>query len=195
MLVVEERKKSTRNDSTKDTSMVLLKDRRIARIRRMRKDDIASIAEMHTRLSADSLYDRYLHPYKPTIEDIQKIYQISQAGGAAFVATLWGNPEKVIGVAHYGITKSRPGETEPATEPAAETAAEPAVIVEDQFQGLGLGRALLEHMAYSARANGIKVLKAVIHPANSRIMHLVTSGGLPYRKKYLQGVWGISVQV
>ena len=61
-------------------------------------------------------------------------------------------------------------------------AAEYATLVEDRWQGLGLGRALTERLVGAARGRGVRCLYALVTPGNERMVRLLRGLGLPTRK-------------
>ena len=48
-----------------------------------------------------------------------------------------------------------------------------AVLVEDAWQGIGLGRQLLSELIELARARGVTTLTATVQPDNDRIQRLI----------------------
>ena len=51
--------------------------------------------------------------------------------------------------------------------------AELALVVDDSFQGGGVGKALLDRLCRHAKASGQRALFASIHPQNHRMRHLI----------------------
>ena len=60
--------------------------------------------------------------------------------------------------------------------------AEYAALVEDGWQGLGLGSALTERLVGAARGRGIRRLYALVTPGNERMVRLLRGLGLPTRR-------------
>lgn len=144
-------------------------------------DDVLVILEMHNRLSADSIYLRYFQPYKPRFEDIARV--VAQPEGTVWLATLEPLSDQVIGIAYYS---QDPGETQ---------VAEPAVLVEDRYQGRGVGGMLIGRLVEQARFNGIRSFQASIHPTNLRMLRIVNHGGLPVRQRFVDGVREVIVDL
>ena len=61
-------------------------------------------------------------------------------------------------------------------------AAEYAALVEDRWQGRGLGRALTERLVGSARERGVWCLYALVTPGNERMVRRLRGLGLPTRR-------------
>ncbi len=152
-------------------------------IREMRPDDARLILEMHDRLSADSVYYRYLHPYRPTTEEIDSLHRMTDRQGAAFVAATDEPQERVVALAFYRRNVENP------------TIAQPAILVEDQFQGHGLGRALMQILCQHAILNNIQIFDIVIQPTNRRSMRLIQRSGLPFQAELAYGSLEVRVEL
>ncbi len=153
-------------------------------LRPMQVTDVPAILEMHDRLSSDSIYYRYLHPYKPTVEELERLARLDRSLGAAFVAVITeAGKEKVIGLGYY------------QTDVEDRTAGQPAFLVEDQFQNRGLGRALARFVTQHAEMNGVRVLDALVHPANRRMMRVIEASGFSYEAKLGYGACEVRVSL
>lgn len=146
-------------------------------IRSIQPDDAGLIYAMHQRLSPDSLYYRYLQVRKPTLDEIAAVCHLDPAKGAGFVATTQRSAEIVVGIAYY----VREAHTQQPT-------AEPGILVEDEFQGQGIGRMLWQQMQQHAMDNRIQRLRVLFHRTNQRLARLVQSGGLPYQAQASDGL-------
>lgn len=69
--------------------------------------------------------------------------------GAVLVATVSGDESTVVGLGQYSRDPQRPSH------------AEPALLVEDRFQGLGIGKQLFERLTRHAVARGVRVFDAL----------------------------------
>lgn len=56
-------------------------------IRPVHPDDGLRLYEMHQRLSADTIYYRYLRPYRPELKEMEKVASLQGSNGVGFVAT------------------------------------------------------------------------------------------------------------
>jgi GNAT superfamily N-acetyltransferase len=61
----------------------------------------------------------------------------------------------------------------------ADDKAEFAMIVEEDYQGLGLGKLIFKHLITIARAKGINKFEAEVLPANEQMLSLLRKTGLP----------------
>jgi ribosomal protein S18 acetylase RimI-like enzyme len=69
--------------------------------------------------------------------------------------------DEVVGVARYD---------RPAAEPST---AEFAVVVEDAWQGVGLGRQLAQEVTRLAAQRGVRTFTASVQPDNDRVIALI----------------------
>jgi GNAT superfamily N-acetyltransferase len=150
-------------------------------VRPVRQSDLVLIQEMHARLSKESLYSRYLVPHPPAPEDLQRLCFLDGKRGVAIVATVKEPQEKVIAMACYCV------------DPGDPTAAEPAVLVEDSYQGRGLGKRISLALCQQAIQRGVEVFECFIHPANQRVLRLIKGSGLHCESGYSQGLKEIRV--
>ena len=133
-----------------------------------RPEDQALIWEMHQRLSDDSLYKRYHSPRVPTKKEIARICEIKPENGRLLVATIPGKRDQIVGMAYYVLS----GET-----------AEAALLVEDSFQGQGIGNQLFKMLARQALAQGIYFFDAYVLPSNRAMIHMLHQiGQIIYNK-------------
>ncbi len=154
----------------------MLSDGTRVTVRPARSSDIGLIQEMHARLSRESLRLRYLAPRAPTPEALQRLCFLDGRTGAALVATVQEPQEKVIAVACFGVYPHDP------------TTAEPAVLVEDRYQGRGVGKRVLLALCEQAREMGVETFECFTHVANHCVLHLVEGSGLRYESRCGRGV-------
>ena len=150
-------------------------------VRPVRRRDANLIMEMHERLSCDSVYYRYLGANKPTIKDLQHLWSSDGDAGTALIATVEEPYEKVIALAYYRIYPDNP------------STAEPAILVEDSFQGRGLGKQMVMALYQQAVQNGLETFDAFVHPANYRMLKMIKSSGLQFESKYNDGMQKVRV--
>jgi GNAT superfamily N-acetyltransferase len=145
-------------------------------IRQARPQDAGLIHEMYSRLSADSLYYRYLRPYKPQLEEARQLASLDDDRGFALLAVINAKQPQVIGVAHYILSLEDL------------SVAEPAVVVEDDWQGYGIGKALMAALAQEAAGHGVTYFRSAIHSLNARALHMATHGLNPSKVHWEDGL-------
>ena len=131
-------------------------------LRPIRADDDATLVEFHSRLSADSVYRRYfsLHPVLSAAE-VHHLTHVDYVDRLAFIVLRRG---VMIGVGRYDRI--------PAT-----TEAEVAFVVEDQYQGQGIGLLLLEYLADAALPLGVTIFTAETLASNRDMMNVFYYSG------------------
>jgi len=144
------------------------------KLRPVCNDDAAGIMEMHSRLSRDSIYLRYLHAYQPSVEQIENMLNAVISSGSGFVAV--NKAGETIGLGYYIQDK------------ADQNVAEPALIVEDRYQGQGVGSAMMRSLSQQADQAGLRALRAWIDPANRRVLHMARKLGYPARTRFVDGM-------
>jgi RimJ/RimL family protein N-acetyltransferase len=138
-------------------------------VRPMRPADVGRIHAMHNRLSLESVYYRYLRYRPPALDEIAALYRVEPETRAGFVATVQQGDEQVVGVA-YAV---REQQSQPAT-------AEAGILVEDRFQGQGVGHALWQRLLQHARTQQMEQIRLFVHPGNWRMQRLLRKSGMPY---------------
>ena len=92
----------------------------------------------------------------------------------ALVALDPESPEEIVGVVRY----AREGEQD---------GAEYAALIEDRFQGKGLGIRLTRCLIEAARENGIEYLYALVMRENAGMLALLRDLDFPERKSWQDG--------
>jgi RimJ/RimL family protein N-acetyltransferase len=168
-------------ERSKHTLASVLLDGTPVTVRPVQQSDVVLIQEMHMRLSSESVYYRYLAPFTPAPEDLQRLCFLDGRRGMAIVATVEEPRRMVIAMACYCVDSGDP------------TRAEPAILVEDSYQGRGLGRRMFLALCQQASQMGLETFECFTHPANHRVLRLIQGCGLHYEGRYSQGVREIQV--
>ncbi|MEZ4726606.1 MAG: GNAT family N-acetyltransferase [Caldilineaceae bacterium] len=150
-------------------------------IRPLSGGDLVLLQTLHQHVSPDSLYYRYLRPYRPTTAELRHMCQLGEKG-AGYVAITEAPTPVAIGVAHYVLV--------PGQHPLV---AEPAFLVQDRFQGQGVGRLLFHAMSKHAQIQGIHAFNAYVHPANGAMLRVFRSSGLPLQTQIEDGVQQVQI--
>lgn len=166
---------------------VSLRDGTLVSIRPIRPDDAPRLQALLTRLLPASIYLRFLE-YRKALSDqeARSLAEVDYHNRMAFVAFVEQGPEeRIIGVARYAVVES-----------AVPCSAEAAIVVEDEYQGRGLGTILLKRLVSYARENGVHSFWATVHRNNAQILRFIKRSGLPVERKVLkEGAWDIRVRL
>jgi GNAT superfamily N-acetyltransferase len=146
--------------------MVLgLPDGRRVRIRPIAPDDKPLLQAGLQRLSPESVRRRFLGP-KPRLSpaELRYLTEVDGRDHIALVAVDDSAPERLVGVARCVRSREE-----------AETA-EMAIVVDDAWQGHGVGHVLAEALARAAAEVGVRRFSAVILTDNAGAQRLL--GGI-----------------
>ena len=111
------------------------------------------------RLSPDTVYRRFHSPIHGLPADaVRRLVTVDHDRREAVAAIVGG---EVVGVARYDRS------------PADPSTAEFAILVEDAWQGLGLGRQLLTELVTLAAGRGVATLTATVQRDNDRVIGLI----------------------
>jgi RimJ/RimL family protein N-acetyltransferase len=136
-----------------------LRDGTQAVIRLARPEDAEGVAQMHERSSEATRFQRYFTPVTEWRED--QLRRVAGGHrGATLVAVNWRGD--IVGLGN--VFPDHPGET---------STAEIAVIVEDAWQGRGLGTRLLGHLVDLARRQGFGEVIALVLAGNRGMVQLL----------------------
>ena len=147
-------------------TVVSLRDGTTIRIRAIRPDDKHRLLGHFSRLSAQSVYRRFLgNKTALTPEDLAHFTELDFVDAVGLVATTLGqgDQERIVGVGRYFADTSAPG---------VARRAEMAFAVEDAHQGRGIATRLLEQLLLFARDGEIAVLEADMLADNVHMLHV-----------------------
>ena len=166
--------------------MVTLRDGTTVVIRPIRAEDAPRLQALFARLSPESIFLRFLGYRKElSNEQAEDLANVDYQTRMALVSTREQcDQEEIIAVARY------------ARVPGVEDGlAEAAIVVEDRYQGRGLGTLLLKRLVSYARTHGIRTFLALVHSNNWRMMRLIRRSGLPTETKAESGVLEIRAKL
>jgi RimJ/RimL family protein N-acetyltransferase len=149
--------------------------------------DAAALQRLHERLSERSVELRFFSPQRRLSDEM--VERLARPEDAQHFALAALSPdarreggEEIVGVVRY--------EREATTE-----AAEYAAVVEDDWQGRGLGAAMTERLVGVARERGIRRLYALVTPGNEGMLRLLRGFGLPTRTAHKGGAECVEVDL
>ena len=127
--------------------------------RPVRPADQTLFCRLWGRLSPETVYRRFHAPVRTLPEEtVRRLVTVDHDRRDAVVAVVGG---EVVGVARYD---------RPVDDPST---AEIAVLVEDAWQGVGLGRQLLAELTGLAARRGVRTLTATVQPDNEAVLGLL----------------------
>jgi len=141
-----------------------LLDGRLVSLRRLTADDTEAALALHQHLSDHDRYFRFF-----TLNPIDLDHLVGKMTEPAHGQYALGafDADRLIGVAHYTVACDDP------------KVAEIAVVVAHEDHSLGVGTALLKHLAQVARANGIGRFVADILGQNHLMFMVLSDLGWP----------------
>jgi RimJ/RimL family protein N-acetyltransferase len=147
------------------------------RLRPIRPDDEPRLEELFSRLSRQSVYQRFFAPYQRLRADwYRRFANVDYQARLALVAEDEQEGRTVLrAVAQY--------------EPdAARGVAEVAIVVEDAWQNRGLGTVVLDAVLEAGEARGIRSFTANVLTDNRRMLHVLRRLGEIRRRSAEDGV-------
>lgn len=139
------------------------------RFRLIRPDDADRIMELFYGLSEESIYFRFLTPLRSLQrQTLQDFYNVDQSRDISVVAVISpdeeGESEQIIGAGRYLLNRST-------------NEAEFALLVQDEYQGRGIGTFLLNHLMRIAKSKGVDAFIAYVHPQNQPMIRFLHKTG------------------
>jgi GNAT superfamily N-acetyltransferase len=170
-------------DAANYSAIETLRDGRRIEIRAVRPDDQADMLAAVERTSAASLRRRFFAVKRFfTDKEISFFLNVDFVDHVALVAVLTeAGRTTIVGGGRYVLV--RPG------------TAEVAFAVVDEFQGQGVGAALMHHITAVARDAGLQELIAEVLPENSPMLKVFERSGLRCRAQRESGTVHITLQL
>jgi RimJ/RimL family protein N-acetyltransferase len=165
------------------SGILTLRDGTCVPVREIRAEDAAALQRLVGRSSERSIELRFFGPMKELSDE--KARRFAEVDGKDRFALVALDPEdenEIVAVVRY----EREGETD---------GAEYAALVEDRFQGRGLGLGLTRRLIEAARENGIKRLHALVLRENRRMLRLLRSLELPERQRWENGLEHVEIEL
>jgi RimJ/RimL family protein N-acetyltransferase len=152
-------------------------------VREVRAEDAGALRRLVNRSSERSIELRFFGPMKELSEERARSF--AEVDGVDRFALVALDPEdegEIVAVVRY--------EREAGTD-----GAEYAALVEDRFQGRGLGIGLTRQLIDAARERGIGRLHALVMRENRVMLGLLRSLELPERQRWENGLEHIEIDL
>ncbi|WP_295449300.1 GNAT family N-acetyltransferase [uncultured Thiodictyon sp.] len=159
---------------------VTLKSGASAAVRAIRLDDKSGIVAAFEALEPQSIYTRFFQVKKHLSDtDLKRATEVDFENEVALVATVrQGQRETIVGSGRFIVY----------LDPEIGRSAEIAFVVEEDYQGQGLARQLLRHLAGIAREQGLKRFTAEVLPGNASMLAVFARCGFPMTIRRLDDV-------
>ena len=155
---------------------LILRDGTRVRMRPIRPADEPRLVALYDHLSRDTRYQRFFSVMRRLPTDwAHFLANVDYERRFALVAEAPYDADTLIAVARY----------EPAGEPDT---VEVAFVVQDAWQGRGLGTLLFRDLLAAAHANGLRRFRAWVLAENQRMLRLIARLGEVQQRAFAQGV-------
>jgi len=149
--------------------------------------DAPALQRLHGRAGEDSIELRFFAPLKELSDEMASHLARAPDEDHLALAALEpdGEPdggEEIVAVVRYA-------------READSGRAEYAALIEDRWQGLGLGRAMTERLIGAAREGGIRSLYALVTPENARMLGLLGALELSTRTRREDGATRVELDL
>jgi RimJ/RimL family protein N-acetyltransferase len=171
------------SEVAKFSAIETLRDGRRVEIRALRHEDRNGLEEAVSRTSAESLRRRFFslrrHFSEQEMEFFSDIDFVSHV--ALVVVAGEGGGPVIVGGGRYVVLE--PGR------------AEVAFALVDEYQGQGIGAALMRHLAAIARDAGLKEFIAEVLPENAAMLKVFKKSGLHQTTKREADIMHVTLQL
>ena len=152
-------------------------------VRLIRPEDVPALQRLHGRLSEETIHLRFFGPLEElSDEKAQYFAHIDGVDHFALVALDPDEQDEIIAVVRF--------DRELGTDRA-----EYSALVEDSWQGRGLGQRMTRQLLDDARDRGIRYFYGLVMPENRRMLQLLRSLDLPERERREGGAKYVEVEI
>ena len=159
-----------------------LRDGRKIQIRALRPQDRDGLTSAVARVGKESLYRRFFAGKREFSEkEVSFFVDVDFVNHVALVAVVKEGQATIVGGGRYVVV--RPGQ------------AEVAFAVIDEYQGQGIGAALMRHLGAIARHSGLRELIAEVLSENVAMLKVFEKSGLEMSTKREGAVVHVSLRI
>ncbi len=149
--------------------------------RAVRPDDAPALQRVHARCSERTIHLRFFGSMEELSD--RKACYFATTDGVDHLGLVALDPEdsgEIVAIVRYARL-------------AGDDRAEYAALVEDRWQGRGVGTALTRHLIDEAKGNGVRCLYALVMGENARMLNVFRHLGLPGREHFEEGAKRVEV--
>jgi len=152
-------------------------------VRLIQPEDASALQRLHSRCSKETVYLRFFGPMEElSDEKAQYFAHVDGTDRFALVALDPAQQGEIIAVARF--------DREVGTDQA-----EYSALVEDKWQGCGLGQHLTQQLLDEARDRGIRYFYGVVMSRNTGMLKLLRGLDLPERERKEKGAKYVEVEI
>ena len=162
----------SRTETKQEHRTFILEDDTVCPVRTIRPGDASALQRFHGRLSERSIYLRFFGAMEELSDEKARYFAHTDSiDHFALVALDPDEPDEIIAVTRYD-------------REAGSDRAEYAALVEDLWQGRGVGIGLTHHqLVDTARDRGVRRLYALVMHGNKGMLRLLRSLDLPEHER------------
>ncbi len=158
-------------ETKQEHEILTLRDGTELPVRTIRPGDASALQRFHGRLSERSIYLRFFGPMNELSDEKARYFaHTDSANHFALVALDPDEPDEIVAVTRYD-------------REAGSDRAEYAALVEDLWQGRGVGISLTRRLIDVARDRGVRRFYALVMHGNKGMLRLLRSLDLPERER------------
>jgi acetyl coenzyme A synthetase (ADP forming)-like protein len=157
---------------------VLLRDGSRILLRPIRTDDTERWIVFYSRLSTRTKYLRFQHsPKELGLEDATRFCTVDYTNTFALVAEVMKQQRKeIVAIGrYYRLPRAHSAEVD--------------FVIEDSYQGKGIGTKLMEHLSYVALDNGITTFEGDVLAENEQMINVLRAYGFHITSELEAGVY------
>ena len=164
-----------------------LRDGTAVTVRAIQPDDRGKVVAAFMNLDRESIYTRFFtHKSSLSEHELRQLTDVDFHHVVALVVTArTEDGETIIAGARYVA--------DDAPRPCRR--AEVAFTTEEDYQGRGIARLLLQHLAQIARENGVSQLEADVLAGNQRMLTVFRRSDLPMQQHSADGVIHVTLSL
>lgn len=164
---------------------VLLRDGAVIHFRPIRPDDADREHRFFQRVGPESVYHRFFRMKRDlSPEELRHFTTLDYDDRMAFVAI---HEDEMVAVGRYDVL--------PEASREDGRVAEVAFLVQDSFQGRGLGSHLLQHLTVYARLKGITEFEAFVLAENHAMLRLFRDSGYRLTRALDEGIYRVEFPI